>query len=179
MVRSSNRINSSFKETKLCIFSYNSRGFGSDKQNFSKFLLSPQCDGDNVPILCNQENFLLKGNSYKIRQAFPGFYPIIKPAVKESHDKGRARNGMFILVPNSFKSNISDVSPNNWRIQAAVITLKNSKLLILNSYFPVDRRNLDNNIDELMETLDCIKCVVETAAVSQILLFGDVNADFL
>ena len=71
------------------------------------------------------------------------------------------------------------MSSNNWRIQAAVINLKNSKLLIINSYFPADRRNLDNNIEELIETLECIKQVIETAAVNQLLLFGDVNADFI
>ena len=179
MEMSSLRINSSSSDYPLCILSYNSRGFGSDKQEFCKYLMSSSCVGDKLPILCNQENFILKGNSYKVRQAFPGFFPLIKPAVKESYNNGRPKNGMFILVPNSFKNSIVDVSPDNWRIQAAIINLKSSRILLLNTYFPVDRRNLDGNIDEVVETIECIQDVIEKESVSQLLLLGDINADFL
>ena len=49
--------------------SYNSRGFGVLKQNFCRYLSSRQVVGNKIPILCNQEHFILRGNSYKLKQA--------------------------------------------------------------------------------------------------------------
>ena len=95
----------------ICIFSYNSRGFSQMKQDYCQLLVSKQTAGNRIPILCNQEHFILRGNSYKINQSLPGFYCIINPAIKETHDKGRAKNGMFIAVPSSMKRQIEDVSP--------------------------------------------------------------------
>ena len=50
----------------VCIYSYNSRGFGPEKQDICKILMSNS--GESFSILCNQENFLLAGNGYKIKQ---------------------------------------------------------------------------------------------------------------
>ena len=51
---------------KTCLYSYNSRGFSGARQDLCKILKCMK--GDNLPILCNQENVLLKNNSYKIGQ---------------------------------------------------------------------------------------------------------------
>ena len=102
--------------------------------------MSNQFVGNKTPVLCNQENVIMRGNCYKIVKALEGYHVIIKPAVKDSHDKGRAKNGMFVAVPNSIKNQIIDVSPVFWRIQAVLLTCRSSKILIINSYFPVDRR---------------------------------------
>ena len=66
---------------KLCIFSYNSRGFNLDKQVFCRNLI--MSSGCNLTVLCNQENFLLKANGYTIKQALPDFHILFKPALKE------------------------------------------------------------------------------------------------
>lgn len=50
-----------------------------------------------------QEHFVLKGNSFKIKQSLPECHVEIKPAIKEVLDKGRSRNGMAIALPESFK----------------------------------------------------------------------------
>ena len=63
-----NKLESSSK-TKLCIYSYNSRGFSVEKQNFCSSLFN--LTGDYLPILCNQENFLYGSSSYKVKQALP------------------------------------------------------------------------------------------------------------
>ena len=47
---------------------------------------------------------MLKGNSYKIRKALPGFFTMIKPAVKTSHDKGRPKGGLFLAVPDYIRN---------------------------------------------------------------------------
>ena len=97
----------------ICIFSYNSRGFTDDKQEICKTLM---VDADEYyPILCNQENFLLKANSYKARQCFPDAKMIFKGATKESFE-GRPKNGMFIVIPKELKSMAEDVSPHHWRV---------------------------------------------------------------
>ena len=124
-----NVINDAENKTDLCFISYNSRGFGQMKTNFCKYLLSEYFVGDKLPILCNQENFVLRGNSYKINKNFPGFHLIINPAVKESHCKGRAKNGMFIAIPDRLKNKTEDVSPGHWRLQAIKIKTETDEML--------------------------------------------------
>ena len=118
-------------------------------------LVSPEIVGEKIPILCNQENFILKANSYKLFQAIPGFQFFINPAIKPLQDRGRPSNGMFICVPESIKSCVTDVSPGHWRVQAVVIASEHSRTLLINSYFPFDKRDqLDNEgLTELIETL--------------------------
>ena len=64
----------------LCLLSYNSRWICKIKQNFFQLLVS-MC-GNKIPVLCNQENFLLRSNCYKIRQCLPDFHVISKSAIK-------------------------------------------------------------------------------------------------
>ena len=119
--------------SKLCVFSYNSRGFSNLKQETLKNLTI--LSNDKVPIICNQENFLLKSNRYKINQTLEDFHVIFNPAVKNGHDTGRPKNGMFIAVPNVIKEQVCDISPGHWRIQAVIISTIQSRLLLINSYF--------------------------------------------
>ena len=132
--------------------------------------------GNKKTIICNQENFMLNGNSRIIRKALRGFHIISNPAIKESISSGRPKSGMFIAVPNSIKSQIKDVSPDHFRVQA--ILLQN-KVLIVNTYFPVDT----NRNDAINEPLEDILTVIETILVknefSDIYLTGDINCNFL
>ena len=122
----------------MLILSYNSRGFSEQKQDFCKLLMSKSIIGEHLAIFCNQENFLLRNSSYKINRTFPDHHCFIKPALKTNHDKGRAKNGMFVAVPNCIKNQVSDVSPGHWRIQALTISTSTSTTLLINSYFPTD-----------------------------------------
>ena len=60
------------------MYSFNSRWFGLDKQCICSKLSSIK---GKVTILCNQEYFLLKYNSYKIKPALPNYQIIFKPAI--------------------------------------------------------------------------------------------------
>ena len=71
------------------------------------FLLSDLVGGDQTTILCNQENFILKENVYKLRQAFPNHQLLINPAVKKDLSQGRPSNGMFIAFPSSIKNQVT------------------------------------------------------------------------
>ena len=149
---------------------------------FFKYLVSPQCVGNKIPILCNQENFILKANSYRLFQACPDFQFFINPAVKIVNDPGRPMNGMFICIPNTIKNNVIDVSPGHWRVQAIVIKSEQAKTLLINSYFPWDQRESvtgkqeDNG--ELLETLGVIRNLVENVECDAVAWAGDINAEF-
>ena len=60
------------------IYSYNSRGFDLIKQKVCVELMDLAKPA--VPILCNQENFVLKGNAHLIQQALPDYHVFFKPA---------------------------------------------------------------------------------------------------
>ena len=164
----------------VCILSWNSRGSSQQKLDFFNYLVSPQIVGDKIPILCNQENFILKGNSYRLFQALPNFHFFINPAIKNIQDHGRPKNGMFIGVPNSIKSFVQDVSPNHWRVQAVTISSNLSKTLLINSYFPIDKRDQENNEnnEDFIETIGVIQNVIRNNQCDSIVWAGDINCDF-
>ena len=142
-------------------------------------LLSDQVTGDKIPILCNQENFIMRENAYKIRQAFPrNIQVLINPANKKDLDQGRPSNGMFIAYPDNIKNQVVDVSPGHWRLQAVKIKFRTSSVLLINSYFPTDsqRNNVDNT--DLLETLSNIKKTIDLNPSNSILWAGDINSDF-
>ena len=145
----------------MCLISCNSCGFSKHKEDICNFLLSPHFGGNKLTILCNQENFLLKANIYKIRKALPGYFAIIKPAVKLTHDKGRPKGGLFIAVPDCVKNEVKDVSPVFWRTQAIIMPIKSSRILIINSYFITNPGTVVLDESELLETLHSIKLVIE------------------
>ena len=120
------------EDDKACILSYNSRGFNEIKIDFMNFLLKKELVGARTPILCNQENFMLRENAYKLKNAFPDHQLIINPAIKKDLTHGRPSNGMFIAFPVSIRDQVTDVSPGFWRLQAVKIKSKSSTLLLIN-----------------------------------------------
>jgi hypothetical protein len=173
--------NNTVTQNKVCLISWISRGSNEQKLQFAKFLVSPQVVGNKIPILCNQENFILKSNTYRLFQAIPGFQFIINPAIKTIQDQGRPKNGMFICFPDSIKSCVRDVSPGHWRVQAVVISSAESRTLLINTYFPFDKREgqyNNNNDDELTETIGIIQNVIRSTECDAVAWVGDINADF-
>ncbi len=130
-----NNENNSNKNKKTRIYSYNSRGFDITKKNICKGL--GDMDKSLIPIICNQENFVLKGNGHLIRKALPEFHVFIK-AAKKDRLEGRPINGMFIAIPKEHKHKAKDVSPRSERIQGIVVETEDENILIINPYFPPD-----------------------------------------
>ena len=139
-------------------------------------LSSPNIVGDKIPIICSQENFILKGNSYKIIQTLPKFHVLVNPAIKDTQNIGRPKGGLFIAIPDCIKNMVKDVSPGHWRLQAVIISSPSSKTLLINSYFPTDSRN--DNIEEALEVIDIIKNMIDTHPCDAVVWAGDLNADF-
>ena len=166
-------------DNQVCFISYNSRGFDSLKTNLVRQLVSKEVVGTKVPIICNQENFIIRENSYKINRALPGFQVLVNPAVKNDLGLGRPKNGMFIAFPEKIKSSVTDVSPGHWRLQAVVVSFRTCRTLLINSYFPVDSRRLDDEENELLEILGKVREIVRKNDFDNLVWTGDINADFL
>ena len=86
---------------------------------------------------------------------------------------------MFITVPSLLNSCIDDVSPGYWRLQAIIVKTGNSRLLVINSYFPTDPLTIRFNESDLIETLEFVNKILEDNIFSSVLLLGDINYDFL
>ena len=137
----------------ICIFSYNFRGFSEDKQDICKMVMLNS--NNHFPILCNQENLLLQGNRFKIKQCLPNAIIFCKKAVKDSLE-GRPKNEMFIAVPHEIGGLVTDASPNHWRVQAIVLKAGINRTLIINSYFPANPRTVNFDSTELQTTPSAI-----------------------
>ena len=110
--------------------------------------------GNSLLIICNQENFLLEPNEYKIRQ-----HTLFKPAIKEGLN-GRPKNGMFIAVPSYLKEKVEDVSPPSPRIQSELIETQPCKIMLINTYFPQDPGCADFEQTEVTLMLSDIRNVM-------------------
>ena len=159
----------------LCIYSYNSRGFDSTKQHILKTLLS--ISGDSLPVICNQENFLLKANGFIIEKYLPDHHIFFKPATKNDLN-GRPKYGMFVAVPICLKESVQDVSPLSSRIQGIFIETQNDKIMLLNTYFPTDPRCNDFDETDHLLTLFGVKEVIDNHDFDRLVWTGDINADF-
>ena len=163
-------------ETKdICIFSYNSRGFHDGNQSICKDLLT--LAGNKIPIICNQENFMLKGNKYKIEQCLPDHQIYFKPATKEGLN-GRPKNGMFVAIPKYLKAHVTDISPSSSRVQAVILKTTHRNILILNTYFPQDPKTDIFDTTDLLTTLICIQNTIKENNFTELIWTGDINADF-
>ena len=148
------------------------------QQNFIQHLVSDKTVGNKTPILCNQENFILKSNFYKIKQTLPDFHIFFNPAVKNTLDRGRPKGGMFIAVPNTIRGQVTDISPGHWRVQAINISSSSSNTLLINTYFPCDSRQALEAQDEALEVLELVKRLIETSSCNSVVWCGDINTDF-
>ena len=159
---------------KLRIYSYNTRGFDKTKQ----LLCNETLHADNtIPIICVQENFVLKGNTHIITKALPDFQVFVKPAKKDKLE-GRPANGMFIALPKELKLNAKDISPSNDRIQSIILETEDSNIMVVNVYFPPDPKTMNYNHDEkLEEVLATIEYMTEKEQCNNVIIVGDLNTD--
>ena len=175
-----NEINEIIQKTdNIRILSYNSRGFDMIKQKLCLELMEEaESEESMVPILCNQENFVLKGNSHLIRKAMKNYHVYIKPA-KKNNLEGRPINGMFIALPKHLRSKSKDISPLNDRIQAVLLQTNEGKIMIINVYFPSDPKTAAYKTDsELEEVLIAIETLIHNHQCNKVVMVGDMNTDY-
>ena len=167
------------KETiskNIRIYSFNSRGFDETKQKFCLEVLNT--DTKHFPVMCNQENFVLKGNEHLIKKALKDYHVFVKPATK-SNLEGRPVNGMFVALPIGLRNKAKDVSPNHNRIQAVLLKTDKNTIMIVNAYFPPDPKTTEYKIDpDLEDVLATIENLVKAHQCNDLLLVGDLNCDY-
>ena len=166
----------------LCVTSYNSTGFGTGAQHF----ISTLSLFSN--IICLQEHFLLDNkdkkysNTNKLRKAFDKKYDMfIVPAHKENQqvNRGRGKGGLATLWDKSLTKYVSLVKCSNFRLQATKFEFPTGSLLLLNSYFPCDPRQVNFNETELLTLLADMKNILLQEKCIFNLILGDLNCHFL
>ena len=85
---------------------------------------------------------------------------------------------MFIAMPNTIEEHVTDISPDHWRVQAALIQNKNSNIMIINSYFPQDSKSLIHIDPELEEVIAVVNNLLTNYHFNDVIWMGDINADF-
>ena len=85
----------------------------------------------------------------------------------------------LLVYQKTLETLFSDVSPDFWRVQAAILKFKSMKILIINSYFPVDPRTNIADDTELLETLQYIRTTLLNNEFHHVIWAGDINVDFL
>ena len=163
------------RKNDVCIFSYNSRGFHDGNQSVCKDLLV--IAKNKIPIICNQENFLLKSSKYKIKQCLPDCHIYFKPVTKEGLT-GRPVKGMFIAIPKYLKPYVTDISPSSTGVQAILLKTDCRNSLILNTYFPTDPKTDAFDTTELLTVLADIQKLIDDHDFTELIWAGDINADF-
>ena len=162
-------MDSTYTNKDICFYSFNSRGFHGDKQDICKLLTLK--NDSNFPILCNQENFLLQNNGYKVKQCLTDPHIFFKKAVMESTN-GRPK------FPKEIKESVKDISPTHWRTQGVIVHTLECDILVINSYFPSDPKMQNFDAADLLSTLDVINEVLNTNKFDHVVWAGDLNADF-
>ena len=158
------------------IYSYNSRGFDLIKQKVCMELMNLAKPA--VPILCNQANFVLKGNVHLIQQALSDYHVFFKPAKKENLE-GRPVNGMFTAIPKQLRKKAKDVSPQNERIQGIKLDTDEGNILLVNAYFPPDPKTKAYQQDtDLEDVLASIENLIVTHQCRNVVIVGDLNTDY-
>ena len=164
---------------EVCLYSYNSRGSSDLKLKFMQDLID--LSGNKIPIFCIQEHFLLINNLKKVSNYFSTSSVISKPAFKnfEVQNRGRPRGGLAIILPKYLRKSVKIIDCKSWRIQSLEIDLNEEKYLVINSYFPNDKRGIGDDCDELEDCLAQISSIIQTHLCNQYFLLGDLNGEFL
>ena len=162
--------------SQLSLLSYNTCGWNSFKSKMINDLLI----SEKNYILAIQEHMMLPQNIHKIQDSFSDFELFAIPAFKaNTHiSRGRPSGGLgFVFHKNLSKMIVRLNSPDSNRVQGLRLNFSNDSYVLINSYFPVDKR--DGNIDELLRVLQDIKYIIDLCDDNcKIILLGDLNCDF-
>ena len=161
---------------EFCLYSYNTRGSSELKLQFIQDLIN--LSGNKIPIFCIQEHFLLRNNLKKLSNFFSNSSIISNPAFKnfDVQNKGRPRGGLAFIVPKYLRKCVKIVQFKSWRIQAIEIHEAEMKYLVINSYFPNDSKEINDECQELEDCLARISSVIQSSACDHYFLLGDLNA---
>ena len=132
-------------------------------------------------MLCGlQEHFQLENNLYKL-DCFKDYNVFSIPARKTNNrvHRGRPSGGLSLIYHQSLCSYATQLRvPNSHRVQGLKLNIPTSPILVINTYFPNDPQTVDFDDQELLQTLEDIKYLVNSVENNfTILLMGDLNSD--
>lgn len=159
----------------MSILTYNTTGWNAFKGNLINTILLSH----SIQICFIQEHFLLDKNMCKLNQSFQQYDVFSIPAVKSNAQihGGRPSGGLAIIFHKNISRFITHIPcPNSHRVHGIKLDLPQSSYLFINCYFPVDKRNADN--DELFLIFQDIIYMLSMCDEScNVFIIGDLNFD--
>ena len=145
------------EQFNLKLLSYNSTGFNAVKGGFIAALMSTLC----IDFLFMQEHWLMRSNVFKLENELSNLNSFIVPAFKQNDyiSGGRASGGLAIFWRNSLNTSVKQVNIQSNRVHAVEF---DSKVILINTYFPCDTQNNKFNETELANCLEDINNIISS-----------------
>ena len=161
------------EQFNLKLLSYNSTGFNAVKGGFIAALMSTLC----IDFLFMQEHWLMRSNVFKLENELSNLNSFIVPAFKQNDyiSGGRASGGLAIFWRNSLNTSVKQVNIQSNRVHAVEF---DSKVILINTYFPCDTQNNKFNETELANCLEDINNIISSYPNHKVIVGGDMNCDF-
>ena len=169
------------EKVSINISSHNINGF-----NGSSHYLKARCESDSDSVLCVQEHWLRP--AYKniksinqLRVVHPHFDGYGVSAMRDIHNEsvrvGRPYGGTAFIFNKQFQPFLRPlIQYEHERISVMEILDKDGSIIIINVYFPF-RQNSDDHKVSYLETLGCVKHIMDTNPTSKFIVLGDLNYD--
>ena len=153
--------------------SYNSTGINSIKTSWIRDLFKVT----NADFLGIQEHFKSSKSVDKFfKEQFPDMLSYVIPASRgETQDSGRARGGLTQLSRKSLNMKIERIKTDNFRIQAQILNFPTTRILWINSYLPNDPLTMMFDDRELLEVLNEVERILDTADYDDCIWQGDLK----
>ena len=88
--------------------------------------------------------------------------------------QGRPHGGCAIIYNTRLKCSVVPIQLDSKRCMAAIISLHESKLLLINVYMPCDQNQYDAVYDDVLYDINML---IQTHSIDHILIGGDLNTD--
>ena len=141
----------------LNIISYNSTGLGGTKVKLINDLLT-----DCAPqVLMLQETWLLPNDTQRLLSIHPDYLGSgISSVSNDEVPRGRPYGGLGFLWNKSIAANVRAIKTSSDRVYALRIKLQDYTALLINVYFPVDRKNVTEVSPPFEECLQTIESLI-------------------
>ena len=156
------------------IVSYNSTGLGST----NRVLLRDLLEETDATVCLLQETWLFKRDLNILNSLHGDYLGDGKSAIPETDILvGRPYGGVGIVWKKSIAPFVKTVEINCDRVYGIIITLAESRFLILNVYMPGDTRQRENVSEEYETCFDEIEKCIHEQTFDYLIIGGDFNTD--
>ena len=159
----------------LVIGSYNCKHFNEDSLIYIRNLFDTMsCD-----VLLLQEHCLFNYEFGSLSNIGDVSFQACSAMNEHETLIGRPHGGCAVIWKNDMNCQVEGLDCDNTRVCPVIVTFNgNYKLLIINVYFPCDDYYASQKFDTLVETLNAVSSILCDAEYDDVILAGDLNADF-